>query len=153
MHNQGIIRVRRTRRSGFTLLEVMLVIGLLALLAAFVIPNLTGSANTAKKQLAESAVGANGAMSNAIRQYQFHVGRFPESLKDLSEKPGDEDTAKKWAGPYIENPDNMKDPWGNEYKYAGGEAATHNEGKFDLWSNGPDGVEGTDDDLTNWKRE
>lgn len=145
--------VRRIGRRGFTLLEVMLVIGLLALLAAFVIPNLTGSADKAKVDLTQAAIDDNGAIANAVRQFQFHVGRYPETLKELSEKPSEEEAAKNWAGPYIENPDKMKDAWGHEFKYASGENASHNENKFDLWSMGKDGQDGTDDDIVNWKKD
>ncbi len=142
---------RRVRRAGFTLLEIMLVVGLLALLAAFVIPNLTGRADKAKINLTQAAVGANGPIANSIRNFQFDTGRWPESLLDLIEQPSDDQIAEKWSGPYIENPEDMEDPWSGEFQYAGGEAATHNEGKFDLWSNGPDGIEGTEDDIVNWK--
>lgn len=144
---------RRHARSAFTLLEIMLVVGLLALLAAFVIPSLTQKGEKAKAQLTLAAIGPNGTISNEIRAYQIDTGRYPESLKDLVEKPSDEDIAKKWNGPYIENPDNMKDAWDHEYNYKGGDQATHNEKKFDLWSNGPDGIEGNEDDICNWKKE
>lgn len=146
---------RRTRRQarGFTLLEIMLVVGLLALLAAFVIPNLTRRGEQAKIDLTRAAIGPNGVISNEIRQYQIDVGKYPETLKELSEKPTDEELAKQWKGPYIENPDNMKDAWNHEYGYKSGDAATHNEKKFDLWSSGPDGIEGNEDDIVNWKKD
>lgn len=137
------------RRSGFTLLEILLVVGLLALLAAFVVPALTTQSDKAKVNLAHAAIGPNGPLSQAINLFKVNTGVYPEELKYLLEKPSDDDVAKKWTGPYIENEGGLKDPWDHEYQYnANGQ---HNEGKYDLWSNGPDGREGTDDDVVNWK--
>jgi len=147
--NRRMIRVRR----GFTLLEIMLVVGLLALLAAGVIPALIERSKNAKIDLARSQVGPNGSLSTTIEQYKLDTDTWPETLKDLSEKPSDELVASKWRGPYIKNPDSMKDPWQNDFNYEGGGSATHNETQFDLWSNGPDMTSGTDDDITNWKKE
>ena len=71
-------------------------------------------------------------------------------LKELSEKP-DNDDQKKWNGPYIEDPTKLKDPWGEDYQYRF-PSQSQGEGKYDLWSKGPDRQDGTDDDITNWKR-
>jgi general secretion pathway protein G len=144
---------RRSRRSGFTLLEVMLVVGLLALLAAFVVPNLFQSAENAKIDLASAAVGRSGPIASQVDQFYFHTNHWPETLQDLVERPSDSDIAEKWRGPYIPDADSLSDPWGNPYGYAGGDEAEHNTGKYDLWSNGPDGVQGTDDDVTSWKKD
>jgi general secretion pathway protein G len=139
----------KASRRGFTLLEILLVVGLLALLAAFVVPALTTQSDRAKIKLAEAAIGPNGPLSQAVNLFKVNTGVYPEELKYLLEKPSDDDIAKKWAGPYIENESGLKDPWENEYQYnANGQ---HNEGKYDLWSNGPDGREGTEDDVVNWK--
>ena len=140
---------RRRNRKGFTLLEILLVVGLLALLAAFAIPNLVGQAEKAKLKMAESAIGSAGPIASQIRMYKFNVGSYPEELKFLVEKPSDDDIAEKWEGPYIEDPKGLKDPWSNDYQYDA--EGKHNEGGFDLWSNGPDGTEGTEDDITNWE--
>lgn len=144
------IRRRAASRKGFTLLEILLVVGLLALLAAFAIPALQRQGENAKIKLAQAAVGSGGVISKQIIAYQFDCGRYPESLKDLFEKPSDDKVAKKWSGPYLESKDGIVDPWGEEYQYT--YPGTHNEGKFDLWSLGPDGKEGNDD-ICNWKQE
>ena len=144
------VRRRAASRKGFTLLEILLVVGLLALLAAFAIPALQKQGENAKKKLAEAAVGSGGVISKQIIAYQFAVGRYPESLKDLFEKPNDEKLAKKWDGPYLESKDGIVDPWGEEYQYQF--PGTHNTDKFDLWSLGHDGKEGNDD-ICNWKQE
>jgi general secretion pathway protein G len=137
---------RKTR--GFTLLEILLVVGLLALLASFAIPALVGQGEKAKRGIAQTAVGPNGTISNAIKGYRLDIGHNPDSLKDLVEKPANADDAKKWTQ-YIENISGLKDPWGHDYLYNG--KGSKNEGGFDLWSVGPDGQDGTEDDIVNWK--
>ncbi len=142
-------RGRRVRK-GFTLLEILLVVGLLALLAAFVVPSLVGQAEEAKIDLARTAVGSNGPLANGIRLFKFNCGEWPSELKYLYERPSDEKIAKKWKQG-IEDPGGLKDPWGRDYQFrAPGEK---NRDGFDLWSLGPDGIEGTEDDVTNWERE
>src|SRR5262249_7553087 len=135
-------RMRRTAvRGGFTLLEVMLVVGLLALLAALIIPKLGETAEQAKKKITLSQLGPSSSLAQAIERYKMDIGKYPESLKDLMEKPADEATAAKWAG-YLPPNTELKDPWGNPYQYLGGDAAKHNEKGFDLWSWGVDQIDG-----------
>ena len=148
-------RVRKHKqRKAFTLLEILLVVGILALLAAFVVPNLMNSGRRAMIGIAKTAIGGNGPISQALDKYQFDVGVYPETdegLKALFEMPSSIDEEDdKWHGPYLKgDPEELKDPWKNEYQYkCPGDV---NEDSFDLWSNGPDGKEGTDDDIKNWK--
>lgn len=136
------------RRRGFTLLEILLVVGLLALLAAFAIPNFVGQGEVAKIKMVKAAIGPNGTLMQAIDMYQFNTGQFPEELKYLVDKPSDDAIAKKWTGPYIKDLSGLKDPWDNDYMYQS--PGQRNEKGVDLWSKGPDGRDGTDDDITNW---
>lgn len=140
---------RYVRRRGFTLLEILLVVGLLALLAAFAIPNLVGQGERAKVKMVEACIGPNGTLSQAIKLYKFDVGHYPENLKDLVEKPSGSEEAKKWSGKYLEDIRGLKDPWDHDYMYNG--KGQKNEGGFDLWSVGPDGNDGTEDDIVSWK--
>lgn len=142
-------RHRRTRQRGFTLLEILLVVGLLALLASIAIPALTAQAEKAKVKMVEAVIGPNGTLSQAIKQFRFDIGHYPEELMDLIEKPGDAEMEDKWTTPYLEDESGLKDPWSHDFEYAAD--GTHNEGSFDLWSIGPDNTDGTDDDITNWK--
>lgn len=82
------------------------------------------------------------------------MGRYPQEDDDglmaLVEEPDDEEEAAKWAGPYVDAKD-LKDSWGNDFIYeCPGEV---NEDSYDLSSAGPDGDEGTDDDITNWEKD
>ncbi len=142
-------RLRTRRRRAFTLLEILLVVGLLALLAAFAIPNFVGAGESAKKKMVEAAIGPNGTIMQAIDMFKFNAGTYPEELKGLVEKPSDDEIAKKWTGPYLKDAGGLKDPWDHDYQYQS--PGQHNEGGVDLWSMGPDGRDGTDDDINNWK--
>ena len=139
---------RRRVRRGFTLLEILLVVGLLALLAAFAIPNFVTQGEEAKKKMVKAAIGPNGTIMQAIDMYKFNTGVFPEELKYLVEKPNDDDIAKKWTGPYIKDVSGLKDPWDHDYMYQA--PGNRNENGVDLWSMGADGRDGTDDDTNNW---
>ncbi len=143
------------RRSAFTLMEVLLVAGILALLAAFAIPKLFEKAQEAKVSLAKAAVGRNGPIAKAIKNYKWDMGSFPdtdEGLAVLFEYRGGSNE-ERWKGAYLEGAfEELLDPWGNPFEYRSpGEV---NEDGFDLWSRGPDleddgGKEGSDD-VKNW---
>lgn len=144
-------RKRSTRRGGFTLIEVLLVIAIIALLAAFVIPSFMNVESGAKIDVTKSMVSDGGALAGALELYRMNVGTYPEELSELVEQPEDEDQAAKWRGPYIKDVSKLKDAWQKDlnYKFPG----EVNENGYDLWSNGPDGEEGSDDDIGNWTKE
>ena len=144
------------RRSAFTLIEVLLVAGILAVLAAFIVPNLFGQATKAKIDIAKAAVLRNGSIAKALESYKWDMGRFPDTDEGLAvlfqpkEKKKDDE---RYNGPYMDGVfEQLKDPWGNAFEYRSpGEI---NEETYDLWSRGPDlkddgGKEGSDD-IKNW---
>lgn len=143
--------VRRTGRRGFTLLEILIVVGIIALLAAFVVPNLMGTQRKAQIQTTEAAIGPNGPIATALKMFNLHMGSYPKELKELNEKPEGDDQ-NKWGGPYIEDPTRLKDPWGEDFQYRF-PSTVQGEDKYDLWSKGPDKQDGTDDDITNWPKQ
>ncbi|MCC7290903.1 MAG: type II secretion system protein GspG [Phycisphaerales bacterium] len=149
-------RTNRKRRKGFTLLEVLLVCGILAVLAAVVLPNLMKMGDQAKNDLARSEVERNGNIAKALERFNFECGRYPEKIEDLYRKPSyieDESDGKtRWNGPYMDgDPSELKDPWGNQFNYNG--EGQYNEGKYDLWSSGKNGKDerGGGDDIKNWR--
>ncbi len=83
----------------------------------------------------------------AIDQFKTNNGHYPKSLQDLVQQPVD---GKNWRGPYFNPPKLPIDPWGNPYIY--GYPGKHNTDGYDLFSAGPDGKPGTDDDIVNWTK-
>jgi general secretion pathway protein G len=143
---------KRVRRSAFTLLELLLVAGILAVLAAFAIPSLMGQAQEAKIKIAEAAIKRNGAIPKALDAYKWNMGSYPEKLDELYQKKDEVDNPS-YAGPYLEGSfEELKDPWGNPYEYRF--PGDVNEDSYDLWSWGPngkdDGGKEGSDDIKNW---
>ncbi len=142
---------RMYRHRGFTLLEVMLVLGILVVLAAFVIPTITGAGTAANKKAAQAMVGASGTISMAIEQYFLQLNTYPETLSDLAERPDDiDDDDDRWYQ-FVNSSADFLDPWGEElvYRFPG----DVNEEGFDLLSKGPDKEEDTEDDIGNFRTE
>lgn len=146
-------RKLHARRRAFTLLEVLMVVVIIGLLAAFVVPNFFGAGDRARKDLTEAMIksGINGALD----LYKAHMGTYPPSddggLELLLNEPDDEEKAEDWAGPYIKKAEDLRDAWGNEliYEYPG---EYNGENMYDLSSAGPNGTPGDDDDIVNWER-
>jgi general secretion pathway protein G len=128
-------------RGGFTLVEVLLVLVILATLAAIVIPKFAGRSQQAKVTAAQSQI-ANLEM--AIDSFEVDNGSYPKALIELMERPNN---ALDWKGPYLKK-GIPEDPWGGEYIYEF--PGRRNPDSYDLFSMGPDGRAGNEDDITNW---
>lgn len=132
------------RRAGFTLVELLLVLVILGTLAAIVYPRLAGRSEQARITAAKTQIAA---FSTALDAFEVDNGYYPKGrngLEDLITQPRD---ATNWKGPYLK--DIPKDPWGNDYIYE--YPGKNNVNGYDLYSMGPDGREGGDDDITNWQ--
>ncbi|HAJ56321.1 MAG TPA: type II secretion system protein GspG [Candidatus Omnitrophica bacterium] len=129
-------------KKGFTLIEIMLVVIILGILAAMVVPRLTGRSDEARRSVAKTDIESNLAL--AIDLYEVDTGSYPDSLEDLSRAPSG---ASSWKGPYLKK--KPLDPWGRQYAY--NYPGQHNEDSYDLSSMGKDGAEGGNDDVTNWE--
>jgi general secretion pathway protein G len=125
-------------RKGFTLMELMIVIIILGLLAAVVMPSLTGKSEEAKRKLV--CVQMKN-LSEAVKMFKIENGRYPtteEGLKALVENPApDELTSYSQMG-YLEDGKVPNDPWKHPYIYTFDEE----NGNFDIISMGQDGKEG-----------
>jgi len=130
-------------RLGFTLTEIMLVVVIIGILAALVIPRIAGSSERAR--VTATVTDINGGIKAAIGNYEVDNGFYPKTLQDLLQQPGN---AKNWHGPYLDKP--PVDQWNNPYIYYF--PGKHNPTSYDLLSAGPDGKEGTDDDIGNWTK-
>ncbi len=144
--------VRRTR--AFTLIEVLLVAGILALLAAFAIPRLFQQATEAKINIAKAEIGRNGGLGKGLETYKWDMGKYPESDEGLAALYAPKGTkGENYKGPYIDGYfEEKKDPWGKPYRYKC--PGQFNEESYDLWSSGPDGEDSEgkagSDDIKNW---
>ncbi len=137
-------RSRVTRHpSAFTLVELMLVVTIIGILAALVIPKIAGRGEEARIKAAYADV--HGGIKTALDTYEVDNGFYPRSLQDLIQQPSN---ARNWHGPYFDPPQLPVDPWGNPYVYY--YPGKHNPDGYDLLSVGPDGKEGTDDDIVSW---
>lgn len=131
-------------RRAFTLVELLLVLVILGTLAAIVYPKLAGRGEDARKTAAKTQIAS---FSTVLDAFEVDNGYYPKGkggLQDLVTQPSD---ALNWKGPYIK--DLPKDPWNNDYVYEF--PGRNNANSFDLSSMGPDGKEGTEDDITNWQ--
>jgi len=131
------------KQSGFTLIELMIVVIIMAALAGMVLPRLLDRADDAKINISKGEIAS---ITMGLKFYKLDNGTYPGQqdggLDALMTKPA---SAKNWKGPYLEK--DAIDPWKRpyQYKYRG----DHNPTGFDLWSTGPD--EGnSEDDVTNW---
>jgi len=107
------VKQKRSSESGFTLIELMIVLFILGLLTALVAPRLMGRVGKAKQKSAQTQIHMLGT---ALELFYLDSGRYPteaEGLKALSQKP---DTMSSWGGPYLDK-EVPKDPWGNNYVY------------------------------------
>ena len=141
------MNVRRRRRTeGFTLIELLLVVVIIGILAAIVVPRLVGRSDEAR---ISAAKGDIKSMSTALGAYEVDNGKYPntsQGIASLLVKPSGAPEPKSWKGPYLQNMTELpKDPWGNEYAYLC--PGAKNASGFDLFSYGPDGQAGTDDDI------
>lgn len=131
---------------GFTLIEIMLVVIIIAALSAMVIPRLSGRSEQAKVAVARADIEAH--LATALKLYQLDNGSFPttsQGLEALRTRPVASPAPTNWNGPYIEKA--PIDPWGNPYVYV---SPGRNRPDYDLYSKGKDQVS-QDDDIANWE--
>jgi len=133
----------RRRTAGFTLIEMLLVLVILATLAAIVIPKFAGRSQQAKVTQAISQIGS---FKLALDTFEVDNGYYPRDLTALVAPPSGMNV-NDWKGPYLEKGVPL-DPWGNPYVYE--YPGRRNLNGFDLMSPGPDGRSGNEDDITNW---
>lgn len=128
-------------KKAFSLMELMVVIIILGLLAAFVLPNLTGQSEQAKRKLACIQMES---LAGNLRMFRLDNGRYPtteEGLNALAQNPNPEDLRSFPRGGYLQDGRVPKDPWDGEYIYIYNDGDDGGEG-FDIISFGSDRKEG-----------
>ncbi len=131
---------------GFTLLELLVVMVIIGLLAAYVGPKYFSQVGKSEIKMAQAQIDA---LEKALHQYRLDVGSYPATEQGLAALVTRPNNTEKWDGPYLSKQLPV-DPWGRPYvyKYPGDRGA-----EFDLLSYGKDGQpggEGEAADITNW---
>jgi len=138
------VRTSRMRR-GFTLVELLLVMVILAVLAAVVVPKMIGRGEQARVTAAKQDIHQ---FEMQLDTFEVDNGRYPtneEGLAALAVQPSGLTT---WKGPYIKSQTGFKDPWGNAYVYRS--PGTQNPNGVDIFSTGPGGKDSSGNDINNW---
>ena len=149
MKNRFTTNLAGSKQSGFTLIEVMVVIAIIGIMASLIVPRIMSKPDEARVIAAKQDIGT---LVQALKLYRLDIGRYPttqQGLQSLVEKPVTEPVPQNWkTGGYLDRL--PKDPWGNAYQYTN--PGTHSES--DVFSFGADnkpGGTGFDADLGNWQ--
>jgi general secretion pathway protein G len=141
---------RRSSRSAFTIIEIIVVVVIIGVLAAVIAPRVFGRIGQSREAVAKSNASS---LASAVNQYVIDCG-MPEtgaSLSILWEKPSGV-AEGKWKGPYVQNADDLKDPWGTDFQLI---IPPQHNADFDILSYGADGQpggEGEAADIVNGKK-
>ncbi|AUC99059.1 type II secretion system major pseudopilin GspG [uncultured Bradyrhizobium sp.] len=125
-------RIARRADAGYTLLELLVVMGIIAILTAVATPQLMGYFGKAKVQSVQLQIEN---INTALEMYYMENGAYPSAsagLKALVEAPSD---APRWNGPYLKKAKNLLDPWGRPYQYVYPTAS----GEYEVYSLGASG--------------
>lgn len=135
---------RKRRQHGFTLIEVMVVVVILGILAAIVVPRIMDRPDEARKVKAAQDIRALEAALNLYRLDNYTYPSTDQGLDALVTKPAAPEPPRWKEGGYIDRL--PMDPWQHPYQFLNPGA----HGAVDIYSMGPDGQSGTDDDIGNW---
>ena len=139
----------KTDVRGFSLIEIILVVVIIATLSAMVVPRLLGRSDQARVAAAKADIDVN--IPTALKLYELDNGFFPtteQGLKALLKKPSSTPTPQNWNGPYLEK--SPIDPWGRPYQYQS--PGTHRPHDYDVYSQGKNPKQDkVDDDVVNWE--
>ena len=140
-------QIKNRKQMGFTLLELLVVLGIIAMLAGIVGPQVMKHMGESKTKAAKVQIED---LASTLDMYKLDAGGYPtteQGLQALVEAP---DNAKHWSGPYLSKSKIPLDPWQNEYHYV----FPGEHSKFDIFSYGADGKEGgtgEDQDVVSWE--
>jgi len=133
----------RRKQQGFSLIEVLVVMTILAVIFGLVVSNVTGGQDKAKYKQAQIEVQKLAAK---VSEFYLDTGNMPDSLEQLYNDSGD----SMWMGPYVKEKE-LKDPWGEPYHFSA--SSQHNQ-SFDIYSYAKDKSPGGDKlaaDIGNWQ--
>jgi len=136
---------RRTLERGFTLVEMLVVISIIALIMALVGPRVLNFLAESKVKAAKIQIAS---LESALDLYALDTGQYPSSsdgLDALMHRPGG---VTSWSGPYLKGNEVPNDPWGRPYIYR----SPGEHGPYDIVSYGPKGQEGGTAEINSWSR-
>ncbi len=139
--------VERRQAAGFTLIEIMAVVVIMGMLMGVLAVGIAGQLEQAEKKTARGQITR---IEQALEFYRLDNRRFPtddQGLEALVSKPSAPPVPKDYNPAGYIKPEALEDPWGQPFQYR--MPGQHNPYTFDIWSLGPDGVEGGDD-IQNW---
>jgi len=147
------MKKRQTLRTGFTLLEVLLVLAILGVIGAMVVPQLLSRHQTAQVDAARLSIKGVEA---ALKLYALdHDGQFPEGEQDaLEQLLAPVDSKGNEMPSYFEEED-VQDPWAEMFYYRYPSSNHSSSSKPDIWSSGPNrrNEDGGGDDVNNWEKD
>jgi general secretion pathway protein G len=132
---------------GFTLIEIMVVLAIIGMIVGIAVTSIGNSLERARQDIAHTFV--NSSLKGPLMGYSIDMGGFPataDGLQALCTAP--QGAVGHWRGPYVTEGKIPLDPWNQPYQYVC--PGKHNPKGYDLWSKGPDKLDGTEDDIGNW---
>jgi len=135
------------RHRGFTLIELVVVLTILALIVGIVLPNVVGHVGASRHKTARIQIEELGA---ALETFRLETGRYPNSKEGLEALVVQPNSLPRWYGPYLRKRSVPKDPWGVEYHYR----SLDQDGVYELYTFGRDNIqggEGEDADIKSWQ--
>jgi general secretion pathway protein G len=140
-------QIKNRKQMGFTLLELLVVLGIIAMLAGIVGPQVMKHMGESKTKAAKVQLED---LASTLDMYKLDAGTYPSTEQGLNALIEAPDNARHWSGPYLSKSKIPLDPWQNEYHYV----FPGEHGKFDIFSYGADGKEGgtgEDQDIVSWE--
>jgi general secretion pathway protein G len=137
---------RQDSEDGFTLVELLVVLGIIAMLAALVAPQVIRYLGQARSDTASAQLKN---VESALELYYLDNGQYPSKEDGLAALVTAPASAKTWRGPYLKRKDGLTDPWGKAFVYN----FPGENGQYDVFSLGRDGQlggDGEDKDMTSW---
>lgn len=128
--------MKNPRQTGFTLIEIMVVVAIIAILGAAVVPRIMNRPDQARIVRAQTDIGSIAAALEMYKLDNFAYPSTDQGLMALVEKPTGDPEPANWSSSYLKSL--QKDPWGRDYIYV----SPGESGDFDLISLASDGVEG-----------
>ena len=132
---------------GFSLMEIIIVVTIIGLIAAWAATNIFGKQEQVQARTAKAKLTS---MSGPLDLYKLDTGRYPstqEGLRALLTSPGN---VSNWNGPYVKNADELKDPWKNDLIYKAPGDANRPYDLTSLGADGKEGGEGANRDINSW---